>query len=113
MDVAAHLEHPGAERHFRLIGMPVLQNTIEDILHQVFGDAAAGGKVQEEMEERPLMAVEELRQLPDVARANFPHDLFVFHFASVYVMEYWREAKRLRIWDLVGTTPDQNGPARR
>jgi hypothetical protein len=48
------------------------------------------------MEQRPVMAVEELFQLPDVARPDFPHDLFVFHFNSVYVQEYRREAKRLR-----------------
>jgi hypothetical protein len=48
------------------------------------------------MKERTLMAVEELFQLCDVPRPDFPHDLFVFHCVLVYVMEYRGEAKRLR-----------------
>jgi hypothetical protein len=41
--------------------------------------------VQEKMKQGPVMAVEELFQLPDVARPDVQHDLFVFHFNSVYV----------------------------
>jgi hypothetical protein len=54
------------------------------------------------MKERTLMAVEELFQLPDVPRPDFPHDLFVFHCVLVYVMEYRREAKRLRGGRVIG-----------
>ena len=96
MDVAAHLKQPRPERHVLLVGMAVLQNAVKNLLHQILGRRAAGGEVQKKMEQRPVMAVEELFQLPDVARPDFPHDLFVFHFNSVYVQEYRREAKRLR-----------------
>jgi hypothetical protein len=85
MDVAAHLEEPGAERSFRLVGMAVLQDAVKHLLHQVLGRRTAGGQVQEKMKQGPVMAVEELFQLPDVARPDVQHDLFVFHFNSVYV----------------------------
>jgi hypothetical protein len=48
------------------------------------------------MEQGAVMAVEKLFQLPHVTRPNFQHDLFVFHFNSVYVQEYRQEAKRLQ-----------------
>ena len=47
------------------------------------------------MKQRTLMAVEELFQLPDVPRPDFPHDLFVFHCDSVYVMEYREGGKKV------------------
>jgi hypothetical protein len=37
------------------------------------------------MKQGPVMAVEKPFELPDVARPNRQHDLFVFHFHSVHV----------------------------
>jgi hypothetical protein len=82
--VTPDLEHPGAKTRLRAVSLAVLQNAEEDFLNKVFTGRPISRKVQEIMEQRSMVTVEEQLQPGHVAVPDFLHRLFVPHFHPVY-----------------------------
>ena len=72
-------EQPGLEPPFVAPRRAVLQHTDEHVLHEVIGDRGVPRHPREEVEQRPVVPLEEDSKLGDVALAHRVHECLVGH----------------------------------
>jgi hypothetical protein len=95
--VTGDLVHPGRELAPILVGVPVLEHSKKDLLHQIFAEAPVGRQPEKEVEERPLVSLEQDPETDDIPVSHIQHQRMIV--SSVHVARD-PDALKLRYWKL-------------
>ena len=77
--VARDPEKPGVEPAGRVVGVAILQDSHEHLLHQVLGQRRVAGGPAEKVEHRTVVALEEFAEGVEFAALHGVHQQFVGH----------------------------------
>ncbi len=68
---------PGGELALVAVGVPVFEDAVEDNLHEVLAHGRLVGQAHEETEERPVIALEQFAEPPDLSGAHGNHEFVI------------------------------------
>src|SRR6185437_4520591 len=77
--IASNLVHPGAEGGSRTVGLPIFQNSEEDVLYQVFTHGALACQLIKEIEQSHVIPFKQRTQHFAHTTAHLRHQLLIGH----------------------------------